>query len=95
MTIDNSKIFDLKDLANVQFECGTCHARYVAQLSDWRKLPLVCVNCSEQLVQNGSLEHDALRQLQGAIARLLESKNPALLIRFELVSSKVNQKLLE
>ena len=95
MTIDNSKIFDLKDLANIQFECGTCHARYVAQLSDWRKLPLVCVNCSEQLVQNGSLEHDALRQLQVALTRLLESKNSSLLIRFELVSGKASQKLFD
>jgi hypothetical protein len=88
MTIDNSQIFDLKDIANIQFECGKCHARYVALLSDWKKLPLVCVNCGEQLVQNQSLEHDALRQFQGAIQRLIETSNTNLIIRFEVTTPK-------
>jgi len=84
MTIENSYIFDLKDIASIQFECGKCHARYVAPLEDWRKLPLVCVNCNESLIQERGLEHDALRQLQGALGQLLKSDNPNLIIRFEL-----------
>jgi hypothetical protein len=88
MTIDNSQIFDLKDIANIQFECGKCHGRYVAPLSNWKKVPLMCSNCNEQLVQNHGLEYEALCQLQDAIKKLVESKNPDLIIRFELTTSK-------
>jgi hypothetical protein len=88
MTIDNSQIFDLKDIANIQFECGKCHGRYVARLSNWQKVPIVCSNCNEPLVKQQSLEHEALRQLQDALKKLLESKNPDLKIRFELTTSQ-------
>jgi len=88
MTIDNSQIFDLKDIANIQFVCLKCQGRYVARLSDWRKIPVACPNCNEQLVQNLSLEYEALQKLQDAIKKLVESKNPALIIRFELTTPK-------
>lgn len=88
MTIDNSQIFDLKDIANIQFECGKCHGRYVARLSDWRKVPVVCSNCNEPLVKAESLEHEALQRLKDALTKLLESKNPDLIIRFELTTVK-------
>jgi hypothetical protein len=84
MTIDKVQIFDLKDIASIQFECGKCRARYVALLSDWKKLPLACVNCNEPMMQEKGLEHDAVRQLQSAITQLLKSNNPDLIIRFEL-----------
>jgi transcription initiation factor IIE alpha subunit len=88
MTIDNSQIFDLKDIANIQFVCLKCQGRYVARLSDWRKIPVKCSNCNEDLVKNQSLEHEALQKLQDALKKLLESNNPDLKIRFELTTPK-------
>src|SRR6267154_1619756 len=47
MTIDNSLVFDITDITNIQFECKKCKARCAASLSDWKMVVTHCPNCRE------------------------------------------------
>lgn len=84
MTTENCLIFDLKDITNIQFECGKCRSRYVAPVLEWKKLPRICGNCGEQFFEDRGMEHDAFRQFQEGIMKLAESKTDKYKIRFEV-----------
>ena len=85
MTAETHILFDLKDIKTIQFECKSCHSRFVCPPEAWEAMPLYCGNCKEPLLTERSLEEQAIRNLRQALSNLLQAHDGSkLLIRLEI-----------
>lgn len=88
MTVNNCLLFNLSDINNIQFECKSCHSRYVVPIGEWRALPMVCGNCKERYCGPDSALQQSLVALQAGLQDLLkEDSDRKLVVRFEVKTS--------
>jgi hypothetical protein len=85
MTKENYIIFDLEDIQNIKFECKARKSGLSVHLSSWEKSTLVCGNCRDTFLKDGSVEQDAIENLKKAVKSLILTKKARnFKARFEL-----------
>lgn len=78
-------LFDLKDILTIQFECKACNSRFVCPPDKWTAMPSYCGNCKQQLLPDGSLEHQAVLNLRQGLTNLLQAyEGSKMVIRLEI-----------
>jgi len=90
MTIDNSLVFDITDITNIQFECKKCKARCAASLSDWKMVVTHCPNCREPWLKSEGNLLQHVQWLRDTMAELAKpNKDNEFRIRFEVKNASV------
>jgi hypothetical protein len=87
MTTDNCLVVDLPDVANIQFECKKCRARFVTPIAAWRDIPRSCPNCRESWGNpQGNIQRhvELLRDCLQLLAKVNGDSDSEFLIRFEV-----------
>jgi len=85
MTTETRVVFDLKDIKTIQFECKTCHSRFVCAPEKWNAMPLYCGNCKEPLLTEGTTQHQSIVYLRESLLNLLKFyQESKLVVRFEI-----------
>jgi hypothetical protein len=88
MTIDNSVIFDITDITNIQFECKKCKARFATSLSEWKTIVNQCPNCYMPWLKSGGNLQQYVGWLRDTLIELAKpNKDNEFLIRFEVRSA--------
>lgn len=75
MTSENRWLFSLDEINAIRFQCKNCGAVKAFSLNRWTKITRICENCPHQWLEAGSVEEEAMRLFNQALADFVKVIN--------------------
>jgi hypothetical protein len=92
MTIETRTTVELSDIRHVEFECLTCHAKYVYPIDKFAYPPFVCGVCQppKLLIAERGKECEDIKQLIYLINRFFENPE-GYAMRFDISTAGIDR----